>query len=214
MSRHSSWRSRAGLLAVLLVLVLVNVVVLVSYAYFYDSRVQSLVETRKELEKKLAETRAAADKVVATETRLASLHQRLEDFFGETLGARRERLAKVIEDVYAITRKLGMRPSTIGYHESPEAGVDRFGFTFRVEGTYADIKKLLYELESSKSFFVLETVGVATDDTQPDVLTVSLEVAHYFRGEESRLPQRKTRTIPLPAKASAREVLKAAGGAR
>ncbi len=85
------------------------------------------------------------------------------------------------------------------------AGADRMTISFRVEGRYADIKRLLYTFETSPKFLVPERVQVALDENVPDVLRVSLAVSHYFRPEGPRPVKRAPRPVarPSPAAASA-----------
>ena len=74
------------------------------------------------------------------------------------------RLAALIEELYAVTRKSAMRPDEISYAEDDTG---RMSMTFLLRGKYIDVKKLMAELETSDSFFVLEGIAVAADDDDP-----------------------------------------------
>jgi Tfp pilus assembly protein PilO len=199
---RSLWRSRAALFAALGVLLLATAAVLVVYHGFYDARLAALEETRSDLTRQREAAQAAADRSAETERRLAELKASLDAFYGGVLGTRKERLASLIEDVDAITREAGFMPSTVAYSEDAVPGAARLTVSFRIEGRYADVKKLLYEFEASPKFLVPERVQVSLDENAPDILRVALSVAHYFRGEGPRAPKRPARTAAAPKTAA------------
>jgi Tfp pilus assembly protein PilO len=207
--RASAWRVRAPLIAALSVVLLAGIVVLVAYHGFYDARFRALEATRAELAARRDDARAAAERIKATEMRLRTVQKDLESFNKDVLGTRKERLAALIEDVYALTQKAGLVPGQISYALGEATGVDRLALTFGVQGRYADVKRLLFSFENNPRFLLLETVGVATDDREPDVLRLNLVVAHYFRPETSgarrgtRAPAARpspARPVPTPSK--------------
>jgi len=201
---HSLWKSRAALFAALGALLLASSTVLVVYHGFYDARLAALEEARSKLTARREAAQAAADRAAETERRLAELKTSLDAFYGGVLGTRKERLASLVEDVDAITKKSGFMPSTVTYNEDAVPGAARLTVSFRIEGRYADVKKLLYSFENNPRFLLLENVGVATDDREPDVLRLNLVVAHYFRPDVSS-PRRGPRAsaaragVPRPA---------------
>ena len=190
--RASAWRARAPLIAGLALVLVAGVAVLVTYHGFYDARVQALEATRAELATRRDEAAVAAAKVKATEQRLKNIQKELETFNKDVLGTRKERLAALIEDVYALTQKAGLVPGQISYALSDSAGAARLALTFSVQGRYADVKKLLYSFENNPRFLLLENVAVSTDDREPDVLRLGLMVAHYFRPDGAS-PRRAAR---------------------
>lgn len=201
--RASAWRARAPLIAGLALVLVAGIAVLVTYHGFYDARVQALEATRAELATKRDEAAVAAANVKATEQRLRNVQRDLETFNKDVLGTRKERLAALIEDVYVLTQKAGLVPGQIGYALGDSSGAARLALTFSVQGRYADVKKLLYSFENNPRFLLLENVAVSTDDREPDVLRLSLVVAHYFRPEGAS-PRRGARTSAVRPAASAR----------
>lgn len=206
----SAWGARAPLIAALSVLLVAGIAVLVTYRGFYDARLRALEATRVELAARRDEAAAAAERVRATGQRLQTVQHELESFNQDVLGTRKERLAAIIEDVYALTQKAGLVPSQIGYSMEDSVGVERLALTFSVQGRYADLKRLLFSFENNPRFLLVENVAVATDDREPDVLRLNLVVAHYFRPESpvaGRAPRPAAprasapRPAPLPAKA-------------
>ncbi len=200
--RASAWRSRLPLILGLSALLAAGIAVLVTYHGFWDARFRALDATRAQLVEKRDEAKAAAEKVKATELRLRNLQKDLEEFNRDVLGTRKERLAALIEDVYALTQKAGLVPSQISYALGDASGVERLALTFAVMGRYADVKRLLYAFETNPRLLVLESVGVATDDREPDVLRLNLVVAHYFRPDGSA-PRRPARGVPRASRPAA-----------
>jgi len=190
---RSPWRVRLPLFAVLAVLLVAATAVLIGYHAFYDERFKSLERERTELTTRRDEAAEATRRIVKTEQRLRALQRDLEDFNRDVLGGRKERLAAVIEDVYQLTEKAGTVPGQISYVFSDVGAATRLALTFNVQGRYADIKKLLFSFETNPRFLLPENVALASDDTQPDVLRLSLTVAHYFRPDGSTAPRRVPR---------------------
>jgi len=186
-TRASAWGARLPLIAALSVVLLAGIGVLVAYHGFYDARFRALETTRAELAAKRDEVAAATAKVQATAARLKTVQRDLETFNKDVLGTRKQRLAALIEDVYALTQKAGLVPGQIGYALDESPGVDRLALNFAVQGRYADVKKLLFSFENNPRFLLVESVGVATDDRDPDTLKLNVVVAHYFRPESPGL---------------------------
>lgn len=197
-TRASAWGGRVPLIAALAVVLLAGIAVLVAYHGFYDARFRALEATRAEAVARRDEGLAAAERIKATEARLRRVQGDLESFNKDVLGTRKERLAALIEDVYALTQKAGLVPGQIGYALDESAGVDRLALTFAVQGRYADVKRLLFSFENNPRFLLVESVAVATDDREPDVLRLNVVVAHYFRPETPGV-----RRAPRPAAARA-----------
>lgn len=202
--RPSPWRARLPLFAVLFLLLVAATAVLIGYHAFYDERFKALEKTRTELEAKRDEAAEASRRVVTTEQRLRTLERDLEAFNRDVLGGRKERLAAVIEDVYLLTRKSGTVPTQIAYVFADAGNSTRLGLTFVVSGRYADVKKLLFSFENNPRFLLPESVALATDETQPDVLRLSVTIAHYFRPDGPPAPRRSGRAPTRPAATAAR----------
>ena len=181
-SSLDAFRDRRLLFVLLLAVLAANAAVLLSYRTFYDERLRALVEEQAGLERRRDEARRKADEAGAAEKKLFDTQAALTSFFSETLGEREKKIASLIEEIYATTRSVGLRPDTIGYRSIDEPGTDSLTMTFAVEGPYRDVKRLLADLERSKRFLVVEQVGLSggsPDD--PDSVRVQLTVTNYFR---------------------------------
>ncbi len=189
----SPWRARLGILLLLLALILLNAGVLIVYRVFYEDRLEALNREERELIAQREQAKESLQKLRQREKQIADLQARLESFFSETLGTRKERLAPLIEDIYKMTGEAGLRPSSITYAEADIPGARQINLSFAIDGKYPDVKKLLYTMETSPRFLVIETVSVAFNDTQPDILRVTLDLAHFFRSDTTKIPKRVQR---------------------
>ncbi len=181
-SAATAFRDRRVLFVVLLVVLAANAAVLLSYRTFYDERLQALVSEQAALRTRRDEARRRTQDAEASERKLFETQEALNAFFSETLGKREDRIAPLIEEIYATTRAAGLRPDAISYTSTDAPGTDSLTMTFAVAGPYADFKRLLAGLERSKRFLVVEQVGLSggsADD--PDLVNVSITVTNYFR---------------------------------
>jgi len=213
-SATTAFRDRRVLFVILLVVLAGNAAVLLSYRTFYDDRLRALVSEQAGLEKRRDEARRRTESAEVSERRLFETQEALTAFFSETLGRREERIAPLIEEVYATTRAVGLRPDAISYTSTDEPGTDSLTMSFSVGGPYADVKRLLAGLERSKRFLVVEQVALAGGSPdEPDAVRVSITVTNYFRPGSLR-PIRTVRdtrggtggraTAPAPRVRSAR----------
>ncbi len=199
-SATTAFRDRRVLFALLLVVIAGNVAVLLSYRTFYDERLRALVAEKASLEKRRDEARRRTESVEASERRLFETQEALNAFFSETLGKREERIAPLIEEIYATTRAAGLRPDAIAYTSTDEPGTDSLTMTFGVVGPYGDVKRLLSGLERSKRFLVVEQVALTGgSETDPDLVRITMTLTNYFRPGSLR----PIRTVRDPRSASA-----------
>lgn len=208
-SASTGFRDRRVLFVVLLVALAGNAAVLLSYRTFYDDRLQALLSEKATLEKRRDDTLRRAESAEAQERRLFETQEALTAFFSETLGKREERIASLIEEIYATTRGVGLRPDAIAYTSKDEPGTDSLTMTFSVTGPYADAKRLLSGLERSKRFLVVEQVGLSGgSETDPDAVALSITVTNYFRPGSLR----PIRTVRDPRSAKGRPAAAAPRG--
>jgi Tfp pilus assembly protein PilO len=178
----TSFRDRKVLFGALLVLLVANAAVLLSYRTFYDARLEALVAEEAALEARRDLVRRGAEEAAVAERKLFETQETLTRFFAETLGEREERIAPLIEEIYRTTRAAGLRPDAISYRSVDEPGTDALTMTFSVEGGYADVRRLLSEIERSRRFLVVEQLGLAGGSgDDPDLVRVAFTVTNYFR---------------------------------
>lgn len=199
-SATTAFRDRRVLFVLLLVAIAGNAAVLLSYRTFYDERLRALVAEKASLEKRRDEARRRTENAEASERRLFETQEALTAFFSETLGKREDRIAPLIEEIYATTRAAGLRPDAISYGSTDEPGTDSLTMTFGVAGPYRDVKRLLSGLERSRRFLVVEQVNLSGGtETDPDQVKITITATNYFRPGSLR----PIRTVRDPRSANA-----------
>lgn len=64
-------------------------------------------------------------------------------------------------------------------------GLMRVLISFSVKGSYRDIRNLIYRLEQSRYFFILENVVLASSSREGEAIQLQLRIAAYFLQKKS-----------------------------
>lgn len=109
---------------------------------------------------RLSAERRATERLVE---RIEGNREEISALYSERLSTESQRLTQVIREVQRISRDAGLVPTQVTYGEETfeEYGLTRFSFVFSVDGTYADLRKLINALELSEFFVTLEEVALA-----------------------------------------------------
>lgn len=86
------------------------------------------------------------------------------------------RLTRILREVGDATREAGLLPGTFTYTAAEEErlGYVRFGIAFRVEGEYAQIRRMLAAFHASPEFLIVERLSLSKDE---DLASRSLKMA-------------------------------------
>jgi Tfp pilus assembly protein PilO len=120
-------------------------------------------------------------------TRVKANRQHVDEFYGQRLSTESQRLTKVIAEVKDLARRCGLEPQAISYPEQPieDSGLRKRSFVFGVEGTYADLRKLVNLLELSDSFLTLERVNLSGSGDRAARLRIELTLSTLFETAET-----------------------------
>ena len=176
---------RRLLVTVLALLAAVNVVGLVVVFGPLRSRVQGLTEraTSASLAASSAARELAAAKATSAGRRKADTD--ITRFYTEILPASQPaarqmtyvRLAQLARD-----SNLSYEHRSFGFERPEKEGVlSRATLSMSVAGTYRDLRRFIYRLESGDEFVVIQQVGVTQGDDPDDLLSASLTLATYFK---------------------------------
>lgn len=110
----------------------------------------------------------------------------LRTFYTEVLpadlaGARRITYARLAQ----LARDANLRYDRRRYELDTgyEGALRKLRITMVLEGEYEDVRQFIHELETAPEFVVIEDVALAEGVDSAAPLTLSLELATYFRGE-------------------------------
>lgn len=126
----------------------------------------------------------------ATKHDLDTLQARLASLRNEQLAPMRERLVPFLVDIVDRARKAGLSPERIGYSvsEDKKSGLFHFTATYGLKGRYDQMRQLIYLLESSPQFVIIERFGLSgPDDASSVQVGVSLGLGTYFSDIDEEL---------------------------
>jgi len=195
------WRERAWVWVPAMLFFVANLILLSTYKLRYSGQVQSLderlhqQETRgKELDRQRQELLAMLNQLQLND---AAVHQ----LYDERFSTRRRRLVGVSAEVQEMAAKAGLQPKAISYPEEEIQDYDliKRSFVFTVQGTYANLRRFVQQLELSRSFLTLEEVAVTGDPDGPG-LRMDLSLSTLF----ARDPADPGSSAPAAAASGAR----------
>jgi Tfp pilus assembly protein PilO len=143
-----------------------------------------------ELEGEVKRLDARRRQLDTTKHDLDTLEERLASLRDAQLAPMRERLVPFLVDVVERARTVGLNPQRIGYSvsEDKKSGLFHFVATYGLEGRYDQMRQLIYLLESSPQFIVIERLGLSgQDDASSLEVSVSLGLGTYFSDVDKEL---------------------------
>jgi len=161
--RHRSiWRRGLALWLPALVFFLANAVALAVYPLRFAGRTEVSADEIVEARDELAELRQERLDLEGEIQAIASSRTSVNILYRERLATESARLTRAIAEVKDLATRAGLRPTSISYPTQAieELGLRQRWFVFGVDGSYADLRKLINLLELSDSFLVLDEVGL------------------------------------------------------
>ncbi len=121
---------------------------------------------------------------------LGDLQENLDALRQQRLAAMRDRLVPFITDVVRCAQEAGLQPEKIGYTATRDdkSGLVYFTASFGVKGSYEQIRRCVYLLESSPQFVLLEALSLRGDESASSLdVGVQLTIGTYFSDLDERL---------------------------
>jgi hypothetical protein len=200
-SRLHLWRRRLWLWLPALAFFVVNFALLSAYRLVYVGQGRLLEERLTARQEELAAAEAVQQDLEATLLRAERNRQEIATFYRRRLATEGERLTQVIAEVKDLARRAALEPSALSYptESLQEFGLRKRSIVFGVEGTYAELRKLVNLLELSDSFLQLEEIqlddaGAGGNDPR---LRINLRISTLFlTGEVPTAPREERRERP------------------
>jgi Tfp pilus assembly protein PilO len=165
------------------VLVALNVVWLTGVRAVFLGRGSALAREVAATKSEVARLESQARQLQHVEQALANLRENLATLRKEQMAPMRDRLIPFLNDVIKRAEASGLRPDRITYSVQREkkSGLVYFSAHFDVKGSYEQIRRYVFELETSPQFILLEglTLRGADSATSLDV-GVQFGVGTYF----------------------------------
>jgi Tfp pilus assembly protein PilO len=121
---------------------------------------------------------------------LDELQANLNELRAQQLASMRDRLVPFLTDVVRRAQEAGLQPERITYtaQKDERTGLVYFTAGFGVKGSYEQIRRCVYLLESSPQFVLLEGLGLRGDESTSSLdVGVQLTVGTYFSDLDERL---------------------------
>jgi Tfp pilus assembly protein PilO len=181
---------RAALLPLALVLA-INIVVLAVVVWPLSQRVTTNESRAVAAERAQAVANADFKRVESALQGTARASTDLETFYGRILptditAARRMTHLRFQQKA----REHGVRYQRGTTAEDPveDSSLSRLSVSVALTGQYDDIRSLLYDLENSDDFFVIENVSLTEGNDEENELSVALHVSTYYRTAQVPAP--------------------------
>ena len=152
--------------------------------YYFLRAVPAAIKVRR-LEARLAEL----DRKTASETGQYSLYSSFDSGIKQlgqfkTMLPKREEYISIVDKVYRLAKKDGMKSASFGTaaKEVKEGDLIQVDFTMPISGDYRDVRKFIYDVESSPIFLNIDNLSLSSggDENEGDV-TLTIALTTYMR---------------------------------
>lgn len=112
----------------------------------------------------------------------AKISRELNGVYGEL--PRWEDFTRVMGEVYNKAERLKLLINSVSYQSSPVkgSGLVQVTVSMPVTGSYADIKRFVYDLETSPRFFIIENLSLGSGKGEEGDISLKLTVTAHFKG--------------------------------
>jgi len=199
------WRQRLWIWVPALLFFLANAGAFAVYKLRYAGRIESLDDRLKELAQQHKELADKAQQAATMIARVRTNESQVEQLYTDRLSTRSQRLTSVTAEVKKLARDAGLVPKAISYPEEEiqEYNLIRHSFIFSVEGTYAELRKFISLLETSRSFLTVDEATVG-NSAEGRGLRIDLTLSTLFASDAE--------AAPMPAMPAARPAATAGPG--
>jgi len=201
------WRQRLWIWVPALLFFLANAGAFAVYKLGYAGRIESLDDRLKELSQQHKELTDKDQQAATMIERVRTNEAQVEQLYTDRLSTRSQRLTTITTEVKKLAAEAGLRPKAISYPEQEiqEYNLVKRSFVFSVEGTYAELRRLISLLETSHSFLSIDEVTVV-NNTEGAELRIDLSLSTLFASDTEAAPltpaARAAATGPAPGGAA------------
>ncbi|HPR65465.1 MAG TPA: hypothetical protein PK014_14770 [Thermoanaerobaculia bacterium] len=176
-------------------LLLLNLVLFVGYHYVFFGKIRAEWNRRAQLEGTLEVKKHENQQLNATLASQKRAQESLAQFY-ERINTKEHRLTLLLAHLDDLTRQAGLIPHAWGFGEDkPERflPVTAFEISFPLEGTYANVRKLLHFLELSEQFITVSNISLREAGELGQNVKLTLGLVTYFHED---LPEEETQRPP------------------
>jgi len=186
------WREKRNLLIILAIVLAANTMFFFTYRVQYQSRLDTLDTRLAQVESELEQARTARTRAEETLKSYRKVENDVLEVFNEHWATQPERFTKLFSEVTRLAMASSLVPSSYSFRRGEakrisaggprqNLGATEVGISFGVEGTYAQVRRLINLLELSRQFVIIERINLAASEEQ--VLSLNLQLKTIFRDE-------------------------------
>jgi hypothetical protein len=188
------WREKQALLIILGGLLLGNTLFFFTYRVQYQSRLDDLDRKMESAQGDLEQARHARVTAERTLQSYRQVENDVAEIFREHWATERERLTAMIVEVKRLSVASGLVPPTYSFAHAgvkrvaagsrarkADVGANEVSIAFTVQGSYAQVRRLINLLELSRQFVIIEQIGLTSADER--TLTLNLGLKTLFRDD-------------------------------
>jgi len=186
----NAWIRFWYLWALPLAVVVLNVVWLAGLRSTVVGQDSVLAQRLSDAQAALSRLESQAGQLGRTEKALAQLRENLDALRKVDMAPMKKRLVPFLTDVLKRTQDAGLKVERVSYtaQRQEKSGLVYFSAGYGVKGTYEQIRKCAFLLESSPEFIVLEGLALRGDENASSLeVAVQLAVGTYFADLDEEL---------------------------
>lgn len=182
------WREKRTLLLIIGTLLFANAMFFFTYRVRYQARLDELDARREEAEHELAEARTARLSAERSLQSYRKVENDVQQIFNEHWSTQQKRLTAMIAEVKRLAVASSLQPAAYMFDRAEAkqsgprrdiVGANEVGMSFAVQGTYAQVRRLINLLELSRQFVIVDRINLTASDEE--TLTLNLHLKTLFR---------------------------------
>jgi type IV pilus assembly protein PilO len=196
------WRQRLWIWVPALLFFLANAGAFAVYKLGFAGNIESLDDRLKELAQQHKEIADKSQSAATMIDRVRTNEAQVEQLYTDRLSTRSQRLTTINDEVKKLAREAGLQPRAITYPEQEieEYNLIKRSFVFSVEGTYAELRKFISLLETSRSFLTIDEATVV-NSAEGKELRIDLTLSTLFANDADAVPMPPARATAAPGSA-------------
>ena len=151
---------------------------------------EELEQRLKDLRGQVTQRRVALERVRALSAKIDKGRKDGDAFIGKYFLDRRGAYSSLLEELNRVAKSAGVKGRDNSYGFEPIEGSDTLGLltvTANCEGSYADLLKMVTQLDKSPRFLIMESLSAAPQQSG-GVLNISLKLNTFILDSGPKLP--------------------------
>lgn len=184
------WREKRMLLLILGLLLAANTVFFFTYRLRYQNRLDDLDARLEAAETKLEQARAQRARAEASLSGYRQVERDVVEVFDEHWSTEPRRFTALVTEVKRLAVASSLVPSAISFSRGEmqrvstgrrreTLGANEVMISFSVNGSYAQVRRLINLFELSQQFVIINSISLAA--TEGNSLTLNLQLKTLFR---------------------------------